>query len=456
MFPTEVPGHILSKSTFMRGCQCVKSLWLHKYMPGEKDEVSETQSAIFLRGTDVGALARDIFPGGVDASPVDAFHYQQSVLDTAAYIREGHTIIYEAAFQYEGVMAALDILVKQNGKWYGYEVKSSTKLKDPFIQDAALEYYVITGSGIALEDLYIVHLNNEYVRKGLLDLQQLFTRQSVKAEVISLQPVIQSKVEELKKVIQLNEMPAVVIGDHCNKPYTCDFYSFCRKDEQEVKEEEEEAIINKQTLRSFINQLEYPLYFMDFETYMLAVPEHDGHWPYRQVPFQYSVHKQMRANDPLEHHCFLAENNRDPCPEFVQSLVNTMGERGSVVIYNKAFENTRLNELREDYPQFAGAIENIQSRMVDLMVPFRSRHYSLPAMQGSYSIKYVLPALVPELSYEGLSICNGADASSAFYNLRFEENQEKINETRKALLDYCELDTLAMVRILENIRKVMV
>lgn len=451
--PTAIPRHLLSKSTFMRGCQCSKSLWLHKHMPDERDEMSDAQAAIFLRGTDVGALARDIFPCGVDASPVDAFHYQQSVADTLGYIANGHTIIYEAAFQFDGVLAALDILVQQNGKWYGYEVKSSTKVKETFIQDAALQYYVITNSGIHLEDIYIVYLNNEYVRKGALDLQQLFARQSIKKEVLLLQQFIASKAEELKGIIKLAAMPEIETGNHCSKPYACDFYSFCWKDDGEEEEVPETEIINKKEIKAFLNQLIYPLYFMDFETYMLAVPEHDGHWPYRQVPFQYSIHKQMAKESAIEHTCFLAPNNCDPCPEFVQNLVKALGNKGSVIVYNRSFENTRLNELKDDYPQFAKAIEEIQKRMIDLMKPFQKKHYYLPAMHGKYSIKNVLPALVPEMSYEGLTIANGGDASAAFYNLRFETDKEKVEATRQALLDYCELDTLAMVKILEKLEQ---
>ncbi len=453
--PTAIPRHLLSKSTFMRGCQCTKSLWLHKYMPDERDELSDAQSAIFLRGTDIGLLARDVFPGGVDARPVDAFHYQQSVADTMDYIAKGHTIIYEAAFQYEAILAALDILVQQNGKWYGYEVKSSTKVKEPFIQDAALQYYVITNSGLPLEDIFIVYINNEYVRKGALELEKLFARSSVKEEALQLQAAIASKAIELKEVISLINMPQIPIGDQCSKPYTCDFYSFCRKDIAEEEGDEETEYIDKKEIVQFLAQLRYPLYFMDFETYMLAVPGHDGHWPYRQVPFQYSVHKQSAKDRHLEHCCFLAENDCDPCPEFLKNLIKAVGEEGSVIVYNRTFENSRLNELKDDYPEFYDAIEGIQSRIIDLMTPFRKRYYYLPSMQGSYSIKSVLPALVPEMSYDELAIANGGDASAAFYNLRFETDQGKINATRQDLLDYCYLDTLAMVKILEKLQSIV-
>ena len=183
MAQSPIPKHILSKSTFMYGCQCPKRLWLHKFQPDVRDEETEEQTAIFQQGTDVGILARQLFSGGVDASPVDTFSYQQSVADTARYISEGHTVIYEAAFQYDGILCAVDMLVKKRNKWYAYEVKSSNSVKNPFVQDAALQYHVIINAGLALADIFIVHLNREYVRYGELDILQLFTPASVLDQV---------------------------------------------------------------------------------------------------------------------------------------------------------------------------------------------------------------------------------------------------------------------------------
>ncbi len=436
----------------MRGCQCPKSLWLHKHAPELRDEMDLAQQNIFLQGTSVGEIARELFPGGVDASPVDAFHYQQSVLDTARYIASGHEVIYEAAFQFEGVLAAIDILVKKRGKWYAYEVKSSTSVKEQFVQDAALQHFVINRSGLPLQDIFLVHINNKYVRKGELNIGELFTRQSLKKEVKIWEPFVEEKIRELKRTVVLEQVPAIDPGKHCDKPYPCDFYGHCWKDAMEMKFNYPPNI-DSHELKIFLNELRYPLYYMDFETYMLAVPEFDGHWPYRQVPFQFSVHRQEKYDSEPVHQAFLAKNDCDPCPEFVEKLVEAMGTRGSILVWNISFENGRLNELKKDYPRFAQAIEKIQSRMVDLMVPFRKKHFYLPEMNGSYSIKNVLPVLVPEMTYEGLPISNGADASVAFYNLRFEKDEEKVKATREALLTYCEQDTLAMVRILEKIRE---
>jgi len=442
--------HLLSKSTFMYGCQCPKRLWLHKFMPELKDDEDEAQTVIFQSGTDVGLLAQQLFPGGIDASPETPYLYQQSVMDTAQYIGEGHTIIYEAAFQYEGVVCAVDILVKKNNKWYAYEVKSTTKVKEQHIQDAALKYYVLSNTGIALKDFFIVHLNNEYVRYGALDINELFVIASALVEVKELQSFIEQKAAELKNVLKLKIAPEVAIGDHCYKPYDCDFYGYCSKDIEEEEPDYGEPYINKEAILTFTSELKYPLYFMDFETWMAAVPEYDGHWPYRQVNFQYSVHVQEAPGSLLQDHNYLAEGIHSPQLDFITSLLKVLGKTGSIVVYNKTFENCRLNELKEDFPDLENEITKVQKRLIDLMTPFR-KNYRLPEMKGSYSIKYVLPALVPELSYASLTINNGGDASGAFYNLKDESDAEKIAEVRNALLEYCGLDTLAMVKILEKL-----
>lgn len=449
------PKHILSKSTFMYGCQCPKRLWLHKNRPDLRDELGDEQQAIFQRGTDVGKLAEGLFPGGVDARPKDTFSYQKSVADTVKYIAAGKKVIYEAAFQYEGLLCAVDILVQKNGGWYAYEVKSTTKVKPEQLPDAAFQYYVITHAGLNLKDFSIVHLNNGYIKRGALDINQLFTPESVLASVLELQEYINTQAAQLKAMLQnKTELPAIAVGDQCNKPYPCDFQGFCFEGIEEEREDYGEPHINREAIAEFLDQLEYPIYHMDFESWMTAVPEYDGHWPYRQVCFQYSVHLQHSPGTDPKHYEYLAEHIGTSTEDFLKNLVQILGAEGTVLVYNKTFEATRLKELAREYPQYEEAVDNILGRMVDLMTPFR-KHYRLPEMQGSYSIKLVLPALIPELRYDDLTIGNGGDASAAFFNLRDESDAEKIKATREALLEYCGLDTMAMVHLLEKLAEII-
>ena len=428
---------------------------MHKYMPELRDDQDEGQAAIFQQGTDIGMLARGLFPGGVDATPTSAYEYQQAVFNTAKYIDEGHTVIYEAAFQFEGILCAIDILVKKNNKWYAYEVKGSTKVKDIFLQDAALQYYVITNSGLELEDICLIHLNTSYIRHGELDIECLFSKPSIRHHMPAFQPDIKIKVEELKAVLKLKQMPDLKVGVHCDNPYTCDFSGHCHKDI--VYEEPDYGVVNidKPALKEFVNSLIYPLYFLDFESYMTAVPAYDGHWSYRQIVFQYSLHIQQKAGGPVNHFQYLADHVGTSMEILLQQLINDLSSKGSVIVYNKGFENTRLKELKNQYLGYSKKVETIQDRIIDLMVPFRKKQYYTPEMQGRYSIKNVLPALVPGLSYDSLVIGNGGDASSAFFNLQNETDEEIIENTRRQLLEYCEMDTWGMVKILEKLKQII-
>jgi hypothetical protein len=486
--------HILSKSTFMRGCQCSKALWLYKHKPELRGEISSSQQAIFDQGTNVGKLAEQLFPNGVDARPKDTFSYQQSLIDTQQYIADSHSVIYEAAFEHQQVLAALDILVRNNGKWHAYEVKSSTEVKETYLQDAALQYYIITQSGLPLANISIVYINNQYVKQGSLDIKKLFKVESILDQVQVRQPEIAQKVLDLKKVAKQTDMPVMDIGLHCSDPYECDFTTHCWQHipedsvfdlrghsaarrsfdlyqqgilkMQDIPEgfklnngqqiqvsvhKTGEPVIDRARITAFLCQLEYPLYFMDFESYNTAIPELDGAKPYQQIPFQYSVYKQSKPEGQLEHFEFLAVPGQDPRKEFLERLLLAIENKGTVLAYNRGFENGRLNELKVQYPEKAEQVESLQNRIVDLMSPFQSKAYYLSAMKGSYSIKDVLPALVPDLNYTELEIGSGSDASSAYYQLQFEKDEQLVLKTRTALLKYCKMDTYAMVKLLDKL-----
>ncbi len=484
------PGrHILSKSTFIRGCQCPKSLYLYKHNYNLRGEISVQQQAIFDRGTSVGELAQQLFPGGTDASPANNFLYQQAVVHTQKLIDEGVKVIYEAAFQFDGVLAVLDILVKKNGKWNAYEVKSSTSISETYVLDASLQYYVITNSGIALSDISIVHINNQYIRKGKLDVEQFFNIESVHDAVLENQEFIAQKIDELKKVSNQKVVPKVDIGPHCSDPYPCDFTEHCwshipansifdisgmRTDKkfelyengivsyQDVKPGDitnekyyqqveffikKKDYIDKKGIKEFLKSISYPLLFLDFETFNPAIPLYDQSKPYQQIPFQYSLHYLQKKNSSLQHFEFLADPTSDPRLTFIEKLLSDTMSPGDILTYNQSFEKSCLNALAVDFPKFSKEILKRIDRIKDLMTPFQQRIYYKHTMHGSYSIKQVLPALVPELNYDSLAINNGGDASLAFERMIFDRKSDH-SELRKQMLEYCGMDTMAMVRIL--------
>jgi hypothetical protein len=207
--------------------------------------------------------------------------------------------------------------------------------------------------------------------------------------------------------------------------------------------------VNEHAIAEFLAPLTEPLGFLDFETFMEPVPSFDSQRPYQQVPFQYSLHVHSRGS--LSHHEFLGQAGEDPRPSLMAKLLADTGPCKTVLVFNQAFEVGRLREMAADFPDYAGEIENLIARIVDLMTPFRNRDYYVREMCGSHSIKSVLPALVPELSYDGLAVADGEMAMLAYARLTTVRDREEKEKIRQDLLAYCRLDTLAMVRIWEKL-----
>ena len=372
-------------------------------------------------------------------------------------------------------------------------MKSSTSISETYIRDAALQYWVISKSGYKIKDFLITYINNQYVRNGALDLDELFITESVLKLILPLQKWVEESVSRFKKVLAKKVIPKIDIGEHCYDPYTCGFYEYCRKHIPEnsifdlsglhltkkydlyrsgiLKLDDVPAdaelsknarlqldvykskkdLIDKKAIKEFLSDLNYPLYFMDFETFQPAVPMFDNSKPYMQIPFQYSLHYKKNKIGKIDHYEFLAEADSDPRIKFIENLLRDTKSKGDILTYNKSFEVLRLKEMAEAFPKYKKEIEERISRVKDLMLPFQKKYYYTHMMQGSYSIKYVLPALIPELSYENLEINEGGLASVAFESLYYESNFIKIDEIRQNLLEYCKMDTYAMVKLLEKL-----
>ena len=490
-------SHLLSKSSYIKGLQCEKHLFLYKYHYDEMDELSEMRKAIFKRGTNVGELAQNLFPGGEVAATGNPPNYAKALQKTDELIRNGATVIYEAAFQFDQVLAIADIIVKENGGWKIYEVKSSTSVSETYLNDASLQYYVISNVGIKVKDFSIVYINNQYIRNGELDLEEFFTTESVLNFILPLQKTIKVNVDKFKKVLSQRNIPVIDIGEHCHSPYTCGFFNYCRKHIPEnsifdfsgmhlnkkyelyqdgiIKLDDvpdnyplnknnklqldvyksDKPVIDSEAIKDFLDDLNYPLYFMDFESFQPAVPLFDNSKPYQQIPFQYSVHLKESKDSELKHFEFIAETGIEPRTKFIEGLLkDTNHNGGDIITYNKSFEITRLKEIARDFPQYKEDIEKLILRIKDLMIPFQKKYYYAPGMKGSYSIKAVLPSLLPELSYDKLVINEGGLASIAYEGLQTETDLMRIAEIKEQLFIYCKLDTFAMVEILEELEKI--
>jgi hypothetical protein len=480
----------LSKSLFIKGLQCHKSLFLQKFHPELKDEISDSQEAIFQGGREVGTIAWELFPGGVEI-PYEGLSHQEQLDRTQQKIKEGQKTIYEATFSYDGIFVKVDILHKGKKGWNIYEVKASTKVEDVHIDDVAVQYYVVSGTGLPVAKAFIVHINNDYVRKGDIEVAKLFTKEDLTEEVKENQPFVKKEIKKQKKMLQGKE-PDIDIGPYCDKPYTCDFQGYCwshipedsvfdirgkidrfalynsgclsmydvpkdhlKPDQILQIESNRKKLIktDRKAVQAFLKTLKYPLSFFDFETFITAVPPYDGVWPYQKIPFQYSLHILEKPDGKLQHYEFLAMPHQDPRADLVNNLAKQIPDKGSVLVYNKGFEISILQSLAESFPQHKKKIKNIIDNIVDLMVPFKKRDFYHWQMNGSYSIKVVLPAMVPELSYENLDVSDGGMAMDAYAAMNQTDDKKEIARIRKNLLEYCQLDTLAMVEIIKKLKQ---
>lgn len=451
---------MLSKSKFTRGMNCQKSLWLYVHKK-DKRIVDESSQAVLTRGTYVGELARQYFPNG-KLAVLEDYPSFESVKRTQEFINQGVEVIYEATFIFDNTLVAVDILAKVNGVWNLYEVKSTKSVKDQHIVDVAIQYYVIKGSGLPLKNAHVMHLNGDYVRRGEIEVRKLFVidNGAVQIKIESLQSEIESDIKLLSAIEKDNIEPIVEMGSQCTSPYSCDFYDYCNSLRPFVEEENIELSsipeVQQNEVKLFVNSIQYPLCHLDFETIMPAIPMFDESRPYQQIPFQYSLHSQETKDSEIKHDYFLAENNLnlDPRKALIEQMIAQTKNANTIFVYYAPFERGRINEMIKDFPEHTKELESIKERLVDLIIPFKQKFYRTATMEGSSSIKKVLPALCPELSYKELEIGNGMAASNAFLDLYYCEDKNLIEKTRENLLKYCHLDTLAMVKIFEVLQKV--
>jgi hypothetical protein len=487
-----VPEVLLNKSSFLLGVQCKKALMLNALQPELAPPPDAGAQFRMHLGQQVGQVAQARYPSGRIGRVPDS--YPQSMERTRRALEDGVEVIYEAAFEAEGVRVVADILVRAGHARRLIEVKSTTSVKPEHVWDVAIQFYVLRRSGVEIEDAALLHLNREYSRAGSLDLEQLFTEASLYEDVLALQDPVEQELEACKAMLAAGVIPDIDIGQHCTDPVECSFKAHCWSHlpqpsifdvyyigkkafglyEQGITSIESvpaeaaldkrslfhiaahksgEVILDRRPLQAFLEALKYPLYYLDFETLGLPIPPHDGLRPYSQLPFQYSLHIQAEPGGELEHRGYLAEPGADPRPGFLERLLEDTAGEGDIVVYHQPFEQGVLAEMARMYPGRSNAIESLMERVVDLLEPFRKRWYWHPRMGGSNSLKDVLPVFAVDLSYKALEIQHGEAAMQAFFELEQESDPIRIAALRAALWAYCELDTLAMVHILDGLRE---
>ena len=483
----------LSKSSYCRGIQCKKILWLEKHKPEEQEE--QNNERILEQGNDIHEVARYLFGSHINIEYRE--NLSQMIEDTMNTIDSyKDVIITEASFTYKNNFCSVDILKKNNNTYEMYEIKSSTELKDVYINDASYQYYVLNNLGLKVTKVCLVHINSDYVRIGDLDLDQLFTKQDITKEVLDLQETVKQNIKEINEYVEEKEK-IEEITENCFKPYPCLFFKYCTKHlpekniftiprmqtrqklklynkgicsyEDLLKEEinentkkiieyelyNKEDYIDKEKIKEFLNTLTEPLYFLDFETYQMPIPLYDYVSPYEQIPFQYSLHY---IDSELKHKEYLSEPGIDPRKSLAQQLIKDIPKDTTTLAYNMGFEKGVIKKLAKLYPDLSEHLMNIHDNIKDLMIPFQKGYYYKKEMHGSYSIKYVLPALFPNdpsLNYKNLDLIhNGGEAMSSFQDL-VNKTKEEQKYIRERLLKYCELDTYAMVKIYQKLKEII-
>jgi predicted RecB family nuclease len=489
----------LSKSKFLAGCQCLKRLYLQYHQPELASEPDEAQQAKFDQGHEVGLLATKAFPNGVMVEE-DHLHHAEAVARTRGLMDDSNIpAIFEAAFTYQDVRIRVDILERQpRNRWRLIEVKSTSKLKDTHYEDVTIQKYVLEGCGLKLSESCLMHLNRDYAYAGgEYDLGQLFLINNLSEDIDGLIQKIPGLLVEQQRILALPEPPEIEPGAQCTDPYECEFYGLCnpevpehwvgylpgirRKAIQELLAQgielihdipedfgltdlqrracfcvkQNEPYIGKEIQHEF-DGLEYPLYFMDFETYNPAIPRYAGMRPFDQIPFQWSVHVQRQPGSALEHYEFLAEDADDPREDFIKKLLEVLEDgsgKGQIVAYYASFETSRLNDLANWLPQYVARIEMVKERLWDLHPAIKSHVYH-PEFYGSFSLKKVLPALVPYMAYEGMEVSGGTQVGLVYeIMIKGGLDADELKKLRKALLEYCKQDTLAMVELIQIIQK---
>ncbi|MBU4348310.1 DUF2779 domain-containing protein [Patescibacteria group bacterium] len=478
----------LSKSRYINGLQCPKLLWLKTNAPEKIKEDDKAKQHMFEQGAIVEDFAKQLFPKGIDIQTED---YNKNLKQSKQLLKKRKPL-FEAAFLKDNLYARADILNPVNkDEWDIIEVKSSAHVKDVHYDDVSFQKHVYEKAGLKIRKCFIMHINNEYVRKGKINPKKLLISEEITQEVNEAIKGIEDRIKIMFDIIKLKKCPKANVGPHCSKPYDCpvdcwdklsdatvfdlrgggkrqyelydkgillledipeDYKLNTNQQIQRKCAKTKKPYIDKPKIKEFLKTLKKPLYYLDFETIGSAVPIFDNTRPYQHIPFQYSLHV---VNHSVKHYSFLAADNKDPRLDLLKELKKVLGTKGSIVAYCAGFEKGVLKELAIAFPSYKKWVEGVLDRIVDLMEPFSKFYYYHPKQKGSASLKKVLPAFIGK-DYSALDISEGMDASYSFMEIMFGDVSDSVKaKVREDLLKYCALDTEAMVWIVEKLEKIV-
>jgi hypothetical protein len=485
--PNDAPR--LSKSRFTAGLQCHKYLWLKVHEPEAPElEADEVLQDRFDQGIRVGELARERFPGG---RLIDLPYYaaRERVAATRKAVDDGVPAVFEATFVEDGTFVAVDVLERLGDGFRLIEVKSTRSAKEEHVPDAAVQVYVARKAGIDVRAAEILHLNPEHRAP---DLGDLFARTDVTDAVEALQPDIPAEIARQRAMLA-GSMPDVAVGAHCFAPYACPFFDRCWPGDadhirhlygvgavktvaylergihrfgdlppgeklssparRQLRALAEDRVVVEPGLAEALEAFEPPIGFLDFETILRAIPPWPGTGPYETIPVQFSYHEESVPGE-FRHEEYLADGPGDPRPDLARRLVEVTANVDRVAMYT-GFERSRIRSLRDAVPSLAAELEALDGKLVDLK-PVVSTYVYHPGFGGSFSIKDVLEPLAPDCSYDRLAVNDGMVASVRIARMLLtgdEMDPAERERMRGELLEYCKLDTWAMVRLLQRLRE---
>ena len=487
----------LSKSKLIAYRQCPKRLWLEVHQPELKEDSAETQ-ARFQMGHQVGEIARRIYDPEGKGALIDAQTegFAQAFARTARLLANSHNPIFEAGLQANGALAFADVMLpvleKGQPAWRMVEVKSSASVKDYHYDDIAVQAYIAHAAGVKLKSVALAHIDSSWVYPGDEDYRGLLVENDFTAEVSARFEEVKGWIAEAQQIVARPVEPEIAVGDQCYTPFECGFCNYCNRNnpppklaehpiewlprfsaaKREQLEDgvddilgvpddilsEKQALVKECTLANKVYfdtagaaadlaPYGFPAYFLDFETIQFVVPIWKGTRPYQHIAFQFSLHT-LAEDGQLAHTAFLDLSGKDPSEALAKAMVRACGDQGPVFVYKAGFEGTRIRHLAERFPDLAKELLDINARLVDLY-PIACNRYYHPSQQGSWSLKVVLPAVAPELSYDDLDgVQDGGMAIDAYCEATNPDTTaERKNEIEKQLLTYCQMDTFATVRL---------
>jgi hypothetical protein len=448
----------LSKSRITAGLQCGKRLWLAVHRPELEVYSADTQRR-FAAGHGVGEVARELYGDGVLVG--DGASLSQALRETEhALAQPGDVTLYEATFRHRGVLIRADILERRGDRCRMVEVKSATRLKEYHLQDIAIQGWVTEGAGVPLDGLSVAVIDTDYVYPGGGDYRGLLREIPVADQARPLMAHIPGWVRGFNELLG-GPLPAIRTGPQCRRPFECPFIEFCEGQEGRSRcapgEEREpdgacaappDPALGRldPAATAFLATLPYPRYYLDFETVQFAVPVWPGTRPFQQIVFQWSCHVEEVSGE-VTHREFLDTSAEAPMRAAAEALLAALGDQGPVFVYHD-FEKWRIMEMARMLPDLAPALDAVAGRLVDLLRLTRD-HYRHPALNGSYSLKAVLPTVDAGLDHALLEeVQDGLSAQAAYHEaIDPSTTVDRREALRRGLLEYCALDTLALVRV---------